>query len=371
MKVLYIGNYYDGSGWSNHCIGNILALDAVGITVIPRPIRLNNNPVGIHQRIWELEQNNSDGITHVVQHTLPHLFEYKSGVKNIGVVNIEGSNVNRIGWAKYCNLMDQMIVPCPHNKKALEDSGVRVPIDIVPAAVDIDKFSKEYPFPPNLKVALEGKYVFYYVGDWSARKGLDKLVRAFYAEFGRHEPVELLLKINVRADNPQETIHNWLSEVKRGLRLHEDINNYKPTIVITDRLTDEQIYGLHQNLNAYVCTSYGEAINLPLLDSLGFGRQVVSSRHSGLGYYLSEDVGYCVDWREEPCIGAFDTIPDLYTSEENWYEVSVSSLMKKMRAAFQDSVSEKERRIRRGREDVMEFSYEHVGEIMRGVLDGF
>ena len=38
MKVLYIGNYRDGTGWANACINNILALDSVGVDVVPRAI---------------------------------------------------------------------------------------------------------------------------------------------------------------------------------------------------------------------------------------------------------------------------------------------------------------------------------------------
>ena len=34
MKVLYIGNYNDGTGWGNACLNNILALDRAGIDVV-------------------------------------------------------------------------------------------------------------------------------------------------------------------------------------------------------------------------------------------------------------------------------------------------------------------------------------------------
>ena len=37
-KVLYIGHYKDGTGWGNAALNNILAMDAVGIDVVPRAI---------------------------------------------------------------------------------------------------------------------------------------------------------------------------------------------------------------------------------------------------------------------------------------------------------------------------------------------
>jgi len=54
MKVLYIGHYKDGTGWGNAAINNILALDAVGVKVVPRAIRLKlrQNPTPIELKIW-------------------------------------------------------------------------------------------------------------------------------------------------------------------------------------------------------------------------------------------------------------------------------------------------------------------------------
>ena len=56
MKVLYIGNYKDGTGWANACINNILALDASDVEVVPRAITFNNASGTCPQRILELEE---------------------------------------------------------------------------------------------------------------------------------------------------------------------------------------------------------------------------------------------------------------------------------------------------------------------------
>ena len=54
MKVLYIGNYRDGTGWSQAAIDYILSMDFVGFNVVPRPIKLNSNQVALPERILEL-----------------------------------------------------------------------------------------------------------------------------------------------------------------------------------------------------------------------------------------------------------------------------------------------------------------------------
>ena len=53
MKVLYIGNYKDGTGWANACIGNILSMDAAGIDVVPRAITFEEKEQDYPQRIKE------------------------------------------------------------------------------------------------------------------------------------------------------------------------------------------------------------------------------------------------------------------------------------------------------------------------------
>ena len=61
MKVLYIGCYRDGTGWGNAAIDYILSLDAVGVDVVPRAIKLNNKQVELPSRIVELENKSSSG----------------------------------------------------------------------------------------------------------------------------------------------------------------------------------------------------------------------------------------------------------------------------------------------------------------------
>ena len=61
MKVLYIGCYRDGTGWAQATIDYILSMDAAGIDVVPRPIKLNNNKPDIPKRIIELEKKDSIG----------------------------------------------------------------------------------------------------------------------------------------------------------------------------------------------------------------------------------------------------------------------------------------------------------------------
>ena len=140
MKVLYIGNYKDGTGWGNACANNILALDAVGVDVVPRAITFNNSNGGCNERILELESKSESGCDICIQHTLPHLYSYSSKFKNIGFIETETSNFIESSWQHHANLMDKILVPVSSSKEACIRSGVTRPIEVVPHCLDIDKY---------------------------------------------------------------------------------------------------------------------------------------------------------------------------------------------------------------------------------------
>ena len=98
MKVLFAGPYKDNSGWAHAAQEYILALDAVGIDVVPRAIKLNlqvNPP--IPQTITELESKSDRGCDVIIQNILPHMFDFDGRFKqNVGLIFTETSHFKNI-----------------------------------------------------------------------------------------------------------------------------------------------------------------------------------------------------------------------------------------------------------------------------------
>ena len=61
MKVLYIGLYREGTGWGRAAIDYILSMDAAGIEVVPRAVKLNDRQPELPPRLLELEIRNLPG----------------------------------------------------------------------------------------------------------------------------------------------------------------------------------------------------------------------------------------------------------------------------------------------------------------------
>ena len=80
-------------------------------------------------------------------------------------------------------------VPCHQNAEVFRNAGVRIPIRVWPHGADPTRF----PMLDRPRTASD-PVVFGTISDFSMRKGIDVLVRAFRAEFAADEPVRLVLK---------------------------------------------------------------------------------------------------------------------------------------------------------------------------------
>ena len=87
------------------------------------------------------------------------------------------------------NRADRVLAPCRHNAEAYQRSGVRRAITVVPHV------AREITTPPpHPATDLAGRYCFYVIGGWSARKGIEETIRAFLDAFTRDDEVALLVK---------------------------------------------------------------------------------------------------------------------------------------------------------------------------------
>jgi glycosyltransferase involved in cell wall biosynthesis len=368
MKVLIVGNYKELSGWSTQLKNHILALDSVGVDVVPRNITITQNvDPNVPQRILELEERSSKNPDVVVLNTLPAFYERQGGAKYFGFYVAETSSFKPAGWQHKINLMDRAIVPNFFCQETSRRSEVKVPIHIVPQALDIHKFDVKYPVHP-IRQANPNDFIFYTIGELTRRKNVEAILRAFHTEFSPNEPVQLFVKTTPTGlgDNPQQLINELVNKVKGGLKLYNSVDRYKKEFIIPSYASDEEINSIHQSCNCYVTASHGEAFNIPLAEAMAAGKIVVAPNHSGMDY-VTEKNAFVPRSYAATCFGAVDTISDLYTGREWWHDVDVDSLRKCMRDAFEKrDLSRK--KIEVAKKDIQKFSYQTVGKIYKETL---
>ena len=369
MKVLYLAHYREGTGWSQAAIDYILAMDSAGIDVVPRPIKLNQNQISLPKRIAELEKKDSSGCDVCIQHTLPHYMEYSTKFKkNIALYATETSNFKDSGWARRINMMDEAWVINNQMFHASKESGVEIPIKVVPHATDFSKFERGYSkldFP-----AANGNFIFYTIADLNKRKNLQAFIKAFHAEFDPSEPVSILIKSSKYGLPAEETamkIKDMCNHIKRGLRKFPDVNDYKEDLIVTDFISEEEICRIHRTCDCFVMPSYGEAWCIPAFDAMGFGNTPICTNIGGMSDFIG-DAGFLVEGMMEPVHGMSDTLPDLFTANESWCSVSVQGLMDCMRHAYENRDSLKSMK-KTGLKRAYDYSHKNIGNLIKDLLN--
>jgi len=330
MKVLYIGNYRDGTGWGNACANNILALDSAGVNVVPRAITFNGSQVTPTQRIAELEQQSESGADVCIQHTLPHLYSYNSKLKNIGIFYTETTTFTETMWHKYINLLDEAWVPNNQMVTACIKSGVKVPVKLAPLSIPIEDYK-------NIEDCADvGEFSscfnFCFVGELIKRKNVEGLLRAFHTEFHPSEPVNLFLKINRSGQTSDQTLEyfdNFSAAVKQNLKIRK---KYKKEVAIAGNLEPRHLRSLMSKCQCFVMPSFGEAWCIPALESMAMGMPVIYTECTGMD-------DFCVGWKVRsspvPCYMGTESLSSLYTSFSRWMEPDLESLCSLMRVAYE------------------------------------
>jgi glycosyltransferase involved in cell wall biosynthesis len=332
MKILYIGNYNDGTGYGNGAISNMLALDSAGFEVAPRSITFNNNLFreSVPQRILELEDNDLRNIDICVQHTLPSMYSYCNGFENIGCYYSETNHIDSMMWHKYINLMDRAWVCNTQMERVAKSSGVTVPIINAPIAIDMDSCLNHNS---NFTISeLDNSFNFCFVGELTKRKNITTILKAFHSEFHPSENVNLFLKLNSPGLSSSQTLEKFKEVddgILRGLKIRK---NYKRVIPLTGMLRHPDLMSVVSQCHVFVCASYGEAWCIPALEAMANGLPVIYPEKTGLSDYCH---GWPVETREVICSGAVDSHPEVYSALDSWQEIDTDKLMQAMRFAFQ------------------------------------
>lgn len=369
-KVLFIAHYRDNTGWSKAAQEWILALDSVGVDVVPRPVKLNNNIPELPLKIRELENKSSKGCNICIQNVLPHLMDYNGKFdKNIGVFFADTDCIKHSGWPQRLNLMDELWVPNNDMILNCKYSNVNVPVNVVPCTTDIRKFNMKYDALDMPE--LEDAFVFYHIGDAIRRKNLTALIKAFHLEFSINEPVALLLKTTkygMSADETYKNLQVMCDRIKEGLKIYPHIQDYKKEYIITEHVKDHIMMKIHATGDCYVAPSFGEAWNIPAFTAMGFGNTPICAKIGGPKDYLKGSSNF-VKGAWEPVFGMTETFADICTGRENWFNVCVLDLQRQMRKAYERKSDILATMQMQDFDRLKDYSYETVGNKMKELID--
>lgn len=369
MKILYLGHYKEGSGWSNAAINNILALDSIGIDVVCRNVKLTNKDVDLPNKILELESKDLNNVDFCIQHVLPHhLVGTSKFKKNIAYFVHESSNIQHTNWYVHLKQMDEVWVPSNYAKNKLSNEGLET--KVIPHCFDLTKYRTDHKLI-NFN-DLNSYFKFYTIADLNDRKNIDSIIKCFYSEFDTEEPVCLIIKIKKHGMNYEDLskyMQNKINEIKKKLRIYKDPDSYPKQIIITVEMTDDQISSLHNSCDCFVGASHGEGWSIPAFEAMCFGKTPICSNEGGPSEFIDPEnlnTGYLINGTYGVCTHSDPAFPDIFTGKEEWFVPDESKIKKAMRFYYEnrDTINKSD-----GFKRAKEFTFDKIANQIKEYLN--
>lgn len=372
MKILYIGHYKEGSGWSNSAINQILAINSIGLDVVCRDIKLTQyQQKNINHKLVVLENKSLKDIDICIQHVLPHhIVGTQKFKKNIAYFFGESNTTKYNTWKKYLSLVDEVWVPNNTLKENLLNDGIKI-VKKIPQAFDVSEYNTNI----NSKINFQEnnhKFKFYYIGELNDRKNIESIIRCFYSEFSPYEQVCLVLKLKkfgINSSDLRNHVKNFCDQIKKELRIYNDISKYNSEIIITEDFSAEQIKSLHLSCDCFVSPTHGEGWSIPAFDAMCYGKTPICSNEGGPKEYIDIDnknTGYLIDGTYDICNHSDPAFKNIFTGKEFWFHPSEMKIRNAMRYYYENR-NNIDRSI--GLIHGNKFSYENIGKLIEDTIN--
>lgn len=299
-----------------------------------------------------------------LQQCLPNYLERFSGVKkHIGTCFTESRHLEQTGWIDHINEMDSFFVATNQEKLNLEESGVTIPVHVIPMPVNFSTLDVTGELD-GLASAIKGRYAFYFIGELIDRKNILDLLVTYWREFTLEDDVVLIIKTNVGnlpTEIAAEKVGQLINQIKGTVRMYDYPHHYPEVILMLEHLSDEKMVQLHNTCDCFITLSYGESTCRPLVDAAYKGKPIICT--DGIGAVDPAIAISKIKSMEVPCVTSYPPIRFLYSSWETWMKPDILHAQHLMRQAYENKlpssslVNVKER-----------FSYESVAARLNNIL---
>jgi glycosyltransferase involved in cell wall biosynthesis len=156
------------------------------------------------------------------------------------------------------------------------------------------------------------------------RKNWEDLLSGFVTALGDCPDATLVLKLI--AKNP-----TWAERVAQYYRCLDSRHRCR-VIFITEYLSEEQMLALTEATTYYITTTRAEGNCLPVMNYLAAGRPVVSTCHTAISDYFSNQMGFILESHPEPGIWPHDSALRFKTT---WGRLVWPSLLEQLRHSYE------------------------------------
>jgi len=250
------------------------------------------------------------------------ILQIKARVK--ALIGVDVADTDRLSKkaVHLANLTDAMIVPSTYCKEVYEKSGVKVPVYVVPHALDPIYYSgKLKPLDPQLRKIYELKqkrgyiYVLYFLIHSGIRKGAPE-VYAVMREILRMFPnVKLVVKLG-------------------GLTgIHAKLLTQLTDLYIAKHLSEHDVVALYDMCDIYLLFSRGGGFELNGLEALARGLVVIAGCRGSWTDYLPE---FCLIRKVHPAPCFLNVDPVKHIHIGMGYRVDIEEAIDKVKDVIEN-----------------------------------
>lgn len=367
-NILFVGPYRQADGWgeASRCYINAIASQP-DTNLTTYPIYYTDNICDIPKQILQYEQNKSDSYDYIIQKALPGNFFYNGRYsKNIGITELETSDWTQCyNSIQNMNSMDEIWVPSNLEKQNLLKAGVTKNIKVISQSLDVDLIKSVKDKLP-LPQLIENTFKFYFIGEHIYRKNLQDLIVAFSLAFDFTDDVTLIIKSSLPGvSDPniaRQNIESEISEIKKKMSTK---GRFKKELVITNRLSYEDMIKLHNACDCFIMPSYGEAFCRPAAEALVLGKTPIVNKNTGMSDFINDSNGFLIKSGKVPVLLNHKPLSDeydFYNSNQSWYKIDVYDLVEKLRYVYKNRDSEDlKTKSQNGQSSIDNFSYQSIG----------
>jgi len=336
LGIKYLGAISDGSGYSEFARGFVASVYKSGLAnICVEPVsyespRADYGEAGeICSRLMKAKIDYNVKIINILPENMRSKRE--KGKKNISFTMFETTRIPDV-WVESLNdYSDAVFVPCSWNKKVFRDSGVKVPIKVVPPGIDPGYYKDIKHIDPIALDLPKDAFCFYSIFQWTERKNPAGLLRAFWAAFDGVDDVYLVLKTygtNVSLEQ-QRVLKETIAQLKANMRLKKP-----PKIIFVGGfLSKAEMTGIHKRCDCFVLPHRAEGFGLPHLEAMAMGNPVISTGYSGNMDFMTPENSYLLDYQLTP-VTNMPWIP-YYEGTMLWAEPNLSQLIDYMKYVYE------------------------------------
>jgi len=320
-----------------------------------------------------LSRNELPSYEYVIIHSTPELWpaiclrerRANPGVRVYGITVWE-SDALPFKWSTYLRFVDKVSVPSEFSAVAMRASGIQT--DVVhhpilgvqdrhrernnPSRTPIASSLSKCPLASD-EVRKRYKCVFYNISEWTNRKGVAELVRAFLEEFGGDSSSsDVLLYIKTYGDVGKDDAEQFIADVRNVLNLDVDDQIGGGIMLDYARVDDAYIDCIHECADCYVSTCKSEGHGVGVCYAALFKKPVIITGYGGQMDYLSkydpetvqfigyelEQACFCTTWHKKhfPCrdLPHCQMFDGFVPAQQKWAKPDLADCKRKMRERY-------------------------------------